>query len=176
VGLPPSPVEFSSHDHFYKLSCSRLLGACCCSCLLWLLIYLQFMWKVGLPPSPVEFSSHCHFYKLSRSWLLGVYRRSCLLWPACLLQFCEGFPLPPFSALRVPHPLSICLFCYCLLFSFSFFPGWGLVCPGVYADLAQGCLWEYHVPLSSPCGLCLPKQSGCWLVAAWEPSWFLFLM
>jgi hypothetical protein len=26
VGLPPSPVEFSSHRHFYKLSCSCLLG------------------------------------------------------------------------------------------------------------------------------------------------------
>jgi hypothetical protein len=26
VGLPPSPVEFSSHHRFYKLSCSWLLG------------------------------------------------------------------------------------------------------------------------------------------------------
>jgi hypothetical protein len=34
VGLPPSPVEFSSHCHFYKLSCSWLLGVCCRSCLL----------------------------------------------------------------------------------------------------------------------------------------------
>jgi hypothetical protein len=34
VGLPPSPAEFSSHHHFYKLSCSWLLGVCCCSCLL----------------------------------------------------------------------------------------------------------------------------------------------
>jgi hypothetical protein len=35
VGLPPSPVEFSSHCHFYKLSHSwLLLGICCCSCLL----------------------------------------------------------------------------------------------------------------------------------------------
>jgi hypothetical protein len=32
VGLPPSPVEFSSHSHFYKLSCSWLLGVCRCSC------------------------------------------------------------------------------------------------------------------------------------------------
>jgi hypothetical protein len=28
----PSPVEFSSHWHFYKLSHSCLLGVCCCSC------------------------------------------------------------------------------------------------------------------------------------------------
>jgi hypothetical protein len=35
VGLPHSPVEFSSHHCFYKLSCSWLLGGClCCSCLL----------------------------------------------------------------------------------------------------------------------------------------------
>jgi hypothetical protein len=30
----PPPVEFFSHCHFYKLSCSWLLGMCCCSCLL----------------------------------------------------------------------------------------------------------------------------------------------
>jgi hypothetical protein len=34
VGLPPSPVEFSSHHCFYKLSCSWLLGMCSHSCLL----------------------------------------------------------------------------------------------------------------------------------------------
>jgi hypothetical protein len=45
---------------------------------------------------------------------------------------------------------------------FFFFPGWGSVCPGGYADLAQGCLWEYRVLLSSPCGLHFPKQSGHW--------------
>jgi hypothetical protein len=77
-----------------------------------------------------------------------------------------------------PTLFATCLFCYyCLLFSFfSFFPGWGLVCPGGYADLAQGCLWKYHVPLSSPYGLCLPKPSRCYHLAAWEPSWFLRLM
>jgi hypothetical protein len=35
MGLLPSPAEFSSHCHFYKLFCSWLLGVCCCSCLLW---------------------------------------------------------------------------------------------------------------------------------------------
>jgi hypothetical protein len=34
VGLPPSPVEFSSHHHSCKLSRSWLLGVCRCSCLL----------------------------------------------------------------------------------------------------------------------------------------------
>jgi hypothetical protein len=59
-----------------------------------------------------------------------------------------------------PILFAKCLYCsYCLLLSFSFFPGWGLVCPQGYADLAQACLWKYHVPLSSPCP-CLPKPSG----------------
>jgi hypothetical protein len=34
VGLPPSPVEFSSLHHFYKLCRSWLLCVCRCSCLL----------------------------------------------------------------------------------------------------------------------------------------------
>jgi hypothetical protein len=34
VALPPSPVEFSSHRCFYKLSCYWLLGMCHHSCLL----------------------------------------------------------------------------------------------------------------------------------------------
>jgi hypothetical protein len=45
----------------------------------------------------------------------------------------------------------------------------------VYADLVQGCLWEYHVLLSLPCGLRLPQWSGHWHLAAREPSWFLYL-
>jgi hypothetical protein len=47
VGLPPCPVEFSSHRWFYKLSRSWLLGVCCCSCLLQLACYEGF----PLPPS-----------------------------------------------------------------------------------------------------------------------------
>jgi hypothetical protein len=140
-------------------------------------VCLQFTWEVGLPPSPMEFSSHCHFYKLSRSWLLGKCRP--------LLPSQDGLFIsssmrdcPSLSLWRSGHSslFTTCLFCYCLLLSFSFFPGWGSVCPGGYADLAQGCLWEYHLSLSSPCGLRLPKQSGCWcLVAARGPSWFVCL-
>jgi hypothetical protein len=100
---------------------------------------------------------------------------SFLIQQAC----CEGFPLPTFLALRATHPLCYVFFLLLLLLNiqfFSFFPGWGLVCPGGYADLAQDCLWEYHVPLGSPCGLRLPKPSGRWhLVAVREPSWFLHL-
>jgi hypothetical protein len=83
---------------------------------------------------------------------------------------------PPLQCSVCPTLFAMCLYCsYCLLLSFSFFPGGGLVFPGGYADLAQGCLWEYRVLLSSPC-LCLPKPSGHGRLAAWGPSWFLHLM
>jgi hypothetical protein len=49
VGLLPSPVEFSSHCHFYKLSHSWLLGMCCHSCLLQTAFYLQFREGFPLP-------------------------------------------------------------------------------------------------------------------------------
>jgi hypothetical protein len=123
-------------------------------------VYLQFTWEVDLPPCPVEFSSHRHFYKGSCSWLLGRFRHSCILWPTCLLTVLWGISPPPSSVLKAPRPLCYVSFLL-LLFSFSFFPGLGSVCPGSYADLSQGCLWEYHVPLSSPCGLHLHKHSGC---------------
>jgi hypothetical protein len=86
-------------------------------------------------------------------------------------------PLPPLWCSGHPALFAMCPFCCCcLLFSFYFFPGWGLVCPGGYADLTQDCLWEYCMPLSSPCGLLLPQWFGCWhLAAAWRPSWFLHL-
>jgi hypothetical protein len=85
---------------------------------------------------------------------------------------------PPLFGAQGTQPSLLCLYCfYCLLLSFSLFPRWGLVCPGGYADLAQGCLWKYHMLLSSPCGLRLPKCFGHWHVAAVrEPSWFLCLM
>jgi hypothetical protein len=43
---------------------------------------------------------------------------------------------------------------------FYFPPGVGSVCPGGYADLAQGCLWEHHMLLSSPRGLLIPGMIG----------------
>jgi hypothetical protein len=96
-------------------------------------------------------------------------------WPV-YLQFWEGVPSPALWRSVRPTLFAMCLYCsYCLLLSFSFFPGWGSVCPGAYAVLAQGCLWEYHVPLSSPC-LHLSKPSGHGQLAAWGPSWFLHLM
>jgi hypothetical protein len=97
VGLPPSPLKFSSHCHFHKLSCSCLLGSAaapagCHVC-------LQFTWEVGLP------SSH----KLLRSWLLGVRPAPARASPArlaCLFTVPGRIPFPQSSALRAPHPLS----------------------------------------------------------------------
>jgi hypothetical protein len=114
------------------------------------------MWEVPHPPSAVEFSSHCHFHKLSCSKVAG---RGLPLLPslANLFIYCSmrDCPFPPLWHSRHPALFATCLFCCCLFgfFSFSCFPGWESACPGVYADLAQDCLWEYHVPLTSPGGL-----------------------
>jgi hypothetical protein len=131
----------------------------------------------GSSPSPVEFSSHCHFYKLHCSKVVG---RVPLLLPSPASSFIyssvRDCPSPTL-ALRVPCSLCYVSFLLLLFMQFVFFsPGWGSVCPGGYADLAQGCLWEYHVLLSSSCGPRLPKPSGRWcLVAVQDPSWFLHL-
>jgi hypothetical protein len=43
------------------------------------------------------------------------------------LQFCEGFPSPSLWRSRRRTLFAMCLYCfYCLLLSFSFFPGWGV--------------------------------------------------
>jgi hypothetical protein len=61
------------------------------------------------------------------------------------LQFREGFPSPNLWHSVPPTLFLSCLYCsYCLLVSFSFFPGWRSVCPGGCAALAQACLWEYR--------------------------------
>jgi hypothetical protein len=104
---------------------------------------------------PWGFPHTATFYKLSRSWLLGVCRHSCHLQPAC----CEYFPAPSL-ALRVPHPLCyVSFFVAVVVYSVCFFSLFSLGRgPGGYADLAQGFLWECHVPLSSLGGLHLLSQ------------------
>jgi hypothetical protein len=115
---------------------------------------------------------------LSQAVLLLVAGQALLLLPSpaspgLLIYSSRKESPPPSSVLRVPHFFARCLYCsYCLLLSFPFFPGWRSVCPGSYAVLAQGCLWEYCVLLSSPC---LPKLCGHGQLVAWGPSWFLCL-
>jgi hypothetical protein len=87
------------------------------------------------------------------------------LLPSLARLVVRNFPSPHLRC--SVHPA---LFAYYSIF-FPFLPGWGSVCPGDYADLAQGRLWEYRVLLSSPCGPHLPKPSGCChLAAVQEPS------
>jgi hypothetical protein len=112
-----------------------------------LCVYLQFTWEEGSSPLSCGVFLPQTLFKLSLSWLLGGCCCTCLLQPTC----CEGFPHPPFSALRVPRPLCYMSFLLLLLIIqfFSFFPGWRSVCPGGYADLAQGpsvaCYLVVHV-------------------------------
>jgi hypothetical protein len=83
--------------------------------------------------------------------------------------------LPLLSAQCTPPSFPRVFIVLIAYYSVSLFsPGWGSVCPGGYADLAPAWLWEYHVPLSSPCP-CLPKPSRLGCLAAWGPSWFLHL-
>jgi hypothetical protein len=61
------------------------------------------------------------------------------------LQFHEGVPFPPLQCSGLLAVFAVCLFLLLFIIQFvvfSFFPGWGSVCPGDYADLGQGCLWE----------------------------------
>jgi hypothetical protein len=72
----------------------------------------------------VEFSSHLCFtiFPTPGCWV-GAAAPAFSGW-FVYLQFHEGLPLP-FSALRVPCPFAICLFCFCcLLFRFFFFFPW----------------------------------------------------
>jgi hypothetical protein len=88
------------------------------------------------------------------------------------LQFWQGFSSTLLQCSVCPTLFAICLYCsYCLLLIFSFFPGWRSVCPGGYAVLAQGCLCENCILLSSPC----PHLPRCRRLPARGPSWFLCL-
>jgi hypothetical protein len=104
---------------------------------------------------------------------------ACATAPAFSSWLVRDFPFPP-MVLRVPSPLCYVSFLLLLLiirffFLFSlggvqFVHGAMLICPRVVCGI-------YHMLLSSPCGLSLPKLSGhCHLAVAWEPSWFLCLM
>jgi hypothetical protein len=69
----------------------------------------------------------------------------------------------PFSFLqnsRCPTLFERCPF-WLLVYYSVFFAGWGSVCPGGYAGLSQGWLWEYHVLfICSPVVLHLPSRLG----------------
>jgi hypothetical protein len=145
-----------------------------------LYVCLQLMWEVGHPPLSCEVFLPP---PLSQALLLLVAELTPPLPPSLarpglfIYSSVRDSPPPALRCSECSTLFATCLYCsHCLLLSFSFFPGWGSVCPGGYADLAQGCLWEYRVPQSSPCGPCLPKPSGHGRLVARGPSWFLHLM
>jgi hypothetical protein len=84
-----------------------------------------------------------------------------------------------FGALIAPHPLY-CMFVFNSLFivQLVFFVGWVSVCPGSYAGLSQGWLWEYHMTLGAHLLVCWmsPKQVWSLRLAVQEPSCFLSVM
>jgi hypothetical protein len=90
----------------------------------------------------------------------------------------RDFPSPPFGTQGTPLSLLrvfIVLIDYYSVSLFSLGGGWSvhwamLIWPRVVCGSTT-------VPLSSPCGLHLPKPSGCRrLAVAWGPSLFLDLM
>jgi hypothetical protein len=117
---------YSSHGNcrFYKLSCSWLLGMCCCSCRSACL----FTAHVGGGSSPLS----CGVFlplPLSQAFPLVVAGHSCPVrpGPACLFTVLGGIPLPSSSALRAPHPLCYMSLLFLLLITqFLLFPRVGV--------------------------------------------------
>jgi hypothetical protein len=121
--FPPSPVEFSSHCRFYKLSRSLLLGVCCCSC--WLACL--FIANVGSGSSPLS----CGVFlppPLSPAFPLLVAEHTSplppsLARPGLFIYTSRKDSPPPLRCSGCPTLFATCLYCsYCLLLSFSFFP------------------------------------------------------
>jgi hypothetical protein len=97
---------------------------------------------------------------------------------ACLFTVLWGIPLPASLVLRVPHPFCyVSLFLLLLITQFLFFSlGGGRSVQGAMLIWPRIICGSTMLSLSSPCGPCLPKPSGCrCLAVAWGPSWFLHL-
>jgi hypothetical protein len=100
-------------------------------------VFLPLLWS--FPPTTTLTSFPTHDY-----WMVApAPARASPAHPACLFTVLGRTPSPNLWRSVHPTPFPACLHCsYCLLLSFSFFPRWRSVCPGSYAALAQGCLWE----------------------------------
>jgi hypothetical protein len=124
VGLPPSPVEFSSHCHFLQPFPLLIAG-----CVLLLLLAGVFVYssrgKWVFPPLLWSFppSTTITSFPASGCWVCPCsHRRISSQARLVYLQFQEGFPFPP-SELRVPHPLCHMSLLFLLLITqFLFFP------------------------------------------------------
>jgi hypothetical protein len=100
------------------------------------------------------------------------------------LQCWEGFPSPNLQRSGCPILFPVCLYCsYCLLLSFSFFPGWRSVCTGGYAALTQACLWEYCSTMKLTWSACsqavwvpVTGGPGSLLVSLFNVKWRFFAL
>jgi hypothetical protein len=108
-------------------------------------VYLQLTWEVGLPlllwsfPPSTTFTS----FPTPGCWACPPLLPSTAR--LVYLQFCEEFPSPLFSVQGAPPSLLPVFIVVIAYYSVSlFFPWWESVCPGGYADLAQGCLGVPH--------------------------------
>jgi hypothetical protein len=134
---------------------------------------------MGSGPSPLSCRVFFPLLLLQAFLLLGAGCVPLLLrFPAGLFIYSSMRDSPSclFSA-QGTLPSLLCVFFVIAYYSVSLFSlgrGWSvqgamLIWPRVVCGSTM--------LLSSPCGLWLPKQSGCWcLSAAWEPSWFFWLM
>jgi hypothetical protein len=176
VGLPPSPVEFSSHCHFLKLSCSWLLGGAAAPASAMFVYSSREKWFFppllwSFPPSATLTS-----FPTPGCWVRApAPARASLVRLACLFIVPGRIPFPQSSELSAPHPLSHVSLFLLLISQFLFFP-WvevslsrGLCCSG--PGLSVGVPWYHEAHL-----VCVPKLSGCGWLAARGPSWFLRLM
>jgi hypothetical protein len=123
------------------------------------------------PPLLWSFPSLRHSHKLSQSWLLGAcsHSRGSLSCPPGLFIYSSWEEFPSLNLWRSVYPtlFPTCLYCfYCLLVSFSFFPGGGHSVQGAMLLWPRVVCGSTTVPRSSP-GLCLPKLSGH---GDWQPG------
>jgi hypothetical protein len=112
-------------------------------------VYLQFSGKWVFPPLLWSFppSATLTSFPAPGCWAYAPAPTGTSLARPDLFIYSSGrISSPPFGTQCAPPPslqrVFIALTAY---YSVSlFFPRWGSVCPGGYADLAQGCLWEYR--------------------------------
>jgi hypothetical protein len=106
-----------------------------------------------------------HYLPYFRQWVISHLLSAIYFCRLCSLKVhAESCPFPllwctqstPPSVLRVLFS-SLFIIQFCLVWVFL----WGSVCPGGYAGLPQGWLWECSMPLiCSPVGLHLPSRFG----------------
>jgi hypothetical protein len=160
-------------------SASSLLSACCAG----LLIVFNFAtFDFGCCSLAQEMSFVDCYLPYFRQRLITGLQSALLPFQSLFTENCYGdqlLALPSFSTvLTIPHPLCCVPFQFLVHYSVFFCVGWGSVCPGGYAGLSQGWLWEYHVMFVAHLLVCRmsPKQVWSWRLVAREPSCFLSVM